>query len=304
MQRPLHMLPVPRFSLLSNGAGGCIMMMSQYPEKERFNMDILETVFAFTAGLALNTVLPLVILIGVGILVIYALMTLLDRALAKTKLEGAAASLIKSLLRVVLYLLLAMMVADRLGVDVTGVVALASVASLAISLALQDMLANVIGGFTLLSNHPFKSGDYVEIAGQSGVVQTIDITYTKLTTPDNKVISIPNSSVVASQIVNYSTAPNRRVDISISASYNTPSEKVREALLRAADVPTVVNDPDAPFVGLVKYGESAIEYTLRVWTPNADYWTTLFTINENIRTEFAAAGVEMTFPHLNVHLDK
>ena len=265
---------------------------------------MLENIFALVAGLALNTVLPLVLLIGVGVLVIYAIMTLVDRALAKSRLEGSAVTFIKTLLKVVLYLLLILMVADRLGVDVTGVLALTTVASLAVSLALQGMLSNIVGGFTLLSNHPFKSGDFVEIAGQCGVVQAIDITYTKLMTPDNKVISIPNASVVGSQIVNYSTSPNRRVDIAINVSYNTPTEKVREALLNAAAVPTVVNDPEPPFVGLVKYGDSAIEYTLRVWTPSADYWTTMFTVNENIRTEFAAAGVEMTFPHLNVHLDK
>lgn len=253
--------------------------------------------------LTLGRILPAVILLVVGLLAIKAILKFADRSLAKSKLEKAATGLIRSLTRVVLYLLLGVMVADRLGIDVTGVVALASVASLAVSLAFQDMLSNVIGGFTLLSNHPFKSGDFVEVAGQSGTVETIDITYTKLITPDQKVISIPNSSVVASQITNYSTEPTRRVDFAVSASYDAPIPTVKQALLDAAKMDDVLDDP-APFAAVEQYGDSAISYVLRVWTPSDRYWDVKFAINENIKAKFDQAGVEMTYPHLNVHLDK
>ena len=258
----------------------------------------------FFKNLTLDTILPAALLLIVGTLAIKAIVRLVNKSLAKTKLERAAVSLILSLLRVVLFLLLGLMAAAKLGIDVTGVVALASVASLALSLALQDSLSNVIGGFLLLSNHPFHSGDYVEIAGQAGTVQTIDITYTKLTTGDNKTISIPNSAVVASQIVNYSTSGTRRVDINVSASYNAPIETVKAALLEAAKLEAVIDTPAAPFAAVLSYGDSAINYTLRVWTTADAYWDVFFTINENIKREFDKAGVEMTYPHLNVHLDK
>ena len=258
----------------------------------------------FLKNLTLASVLPAAAMLVVGMLAIRVIMKLVDKSMAKSKLEKAAVSLIRSLLRVVLWVLLGLMIASKLGIDVTGVVALASVASLALSLSLQDALSNVIGGFMLLSNHPFHSGDYVEIAGQGGVVQTIDITYTKLTTGDNKTISIPNSAVVSSQIVNYSTSGTRRVDINVSASYNAPIATVKAALLEAAKLDTVLDAPAAPFAAVVSYGDSAINYTLRVWTTAADYWTTFFTINEKIKEEFDKAGVEMTYPHLNVHIDK
>ena len=263
----------------------------------------MESVIEFFTSLTLNTVIPVLLTAAVGVLVIRAILKLADRALSRFKLDKAAVSLLKSLTKVVLYVLLALMVAERLGVDVTGVVALASVASLALSLALQDALSNVIGGFTLLSNKPFKAGDYVEIAGQGGTVQAIDIAYTKLSTPDNKLIFLPNASVVASQIVNYSTATTRRVDVTVTASYDAPIETVKTALLRAADLPQVLSDP-APFAGVTNYGDSAIEYVVRVWTSNADYWNVKFAITEGISREFQASNVEMTFPHLNVHLDK
>ena len=264
---------------------------------------MFDTVTAWVTTLTLGTILPVALLLVVGVVVIKAILKLIDKTLGKSKLEKAACTLLKSLAKAVLYLLLAMMVADRLGIDVTGVVALASVASLALSLSLQDMLGNLIGGFVLLSKKPFKSGDYVDVAGQSGVIQSIDMSYTTLTTPDNKVISIPNSAVVASQIVNYSTAETRRVDISVSASYDAPIETVKAALLKAAEVDGALTDP-APFAAVLNYGDSAIEYVLRVWCSNADYWNVTFAVNENVKAQFDAAGVEMTFPHLNVHLDK
>ena len=265
---------------------------------------MIEEIRAAVSLVTLGSILPTVLLVVVGVFAIKAILALVDKSMSKTRLEKAATSLIRSLLKVVLYVLLGLMVASKLGIDVTGVVALASVASLALSLALQDALANVIGGFTLLSNHPFHSGDYVEIAGQGGTVQTIDITYTKLTTADNKTISIPNSAVVASQIVNYSTSGTRRVDINVSASYDAPIETVKAALLEAAKIDAVLDTPAAPFAAVLNYGDSAINYTLRVWTSAAEYWNAYFTITENIKAEFDKAGVRMTYPHLNVHIDK
>ena len=264
----------------------------------------MDEITSALSAVTLENVLPAVLVLLVGALFIRVILKLTKKSLAKTRLEKAAATLIYSLLKVVLIVLLGLMTASKLGIDVTGVVALASVASLALSLSLQDALSNVIGGFTLLSNHPFHSGDYVEIAGQAGTVQTIDITYTKLTTADNKTISIPNSAVVASQIVNYSTSGTRRVDINVSASYDAPIETVKAALLEAAKIDAVMDTPAAPFAAVLNYGDSAINYTLRVWTSADEYWNAYFTITENIKAEFDKAGVQMTYPHLNVHIDK
>ena len=165
---------------------------------------------------ALDKVLHAVLVLVIGLLIIRVVTKLLQGGLEKSHLEKAAHSLILSLAKVAMYILLGLSVASSLGIDVTGIVALASVLTLAVSLSLQNMLTNVIGGFTILSTHPFHSGDYVEIAGQSGTVQEINMTYTRLATFDNKLISIPNSAVVAAQIVNYSAADTRRVDIPVS----------------------------------------------------------------------------------------
>lgn len=249
------------------------------------------------------SVLPAALLFAVGVLLIRIVMNIVTKFLGKTKLEKAAHKLIKTAIRVVLYGLLVLMVAAKLGIDVTGVVALASVLTLAISLSVQNALTNVISGFTLLYTKPFTSGDYVEIAGQSGSVLEIGLTYTKLATPDNKSVSIPNSAVTSAEIVNYTVLGSRRVSVEIAVSYDSPTELVLDALKEAGNVPTILEDKP-PFAALSSYGDSAITYVLHVWSTADDYWTTLFSVNEQVRTVFQKKGISMTYPHLNVHLDK
>ena len=239
----------------------------------------------------------------IGILAIRIMMKVLTAALEKSKLEKAAYTLITSLAKTALWILLFLITASTLGIDVTSIVALASVLTLALSLALQNMVSNIIGGFTILYTHPFHSGDYVEIAGQSGTVQEINMTYTKLSTPDNKVISIPNSAVVAAQIVNYSAQETRRVEVVVSASYDTPVQKVIDALALAGTMDNVLLEP-APAAVVTGYGESAIQYSLRVWVRTEDYWDVYFAVNQRVKEIFDQQGVIMTYPHLNVHLDK
>ena len=266
-------------------------------------MEFILSIIAKVLNFLVNRTLPAVIVLVIGILAIVIVARVVDAALKKSKLEKAAHSLIKSVVKVALFILLGLIVCSKLGLDVTSVVALASVLTLAVSLALQNALSNLIGGFTLLYTKPFHSGDFVEIAGQSGTVQEIGLTYTKLATADNKIVSIPNSAVVATQIVNYTVSGTRRVQVIVSASYDAPVENVLAALREAGNVPTALQDP-APSAALLSYKESTIEYTLFVWCKAEDYWTTLFDANKNVKAVFAEKNITMTYPHLNVHLDK
>ena len=244
----------------------------------------------------------LLILIG-GIVAVRIVMIVLNKFLEKSKLELAAHTLIKSLVRVVLFLLLGLMVAESLGVDVTGVIALASVLTLSVSLALQNALANVFGGCTLLYTAPFHSGDFVDIGAESGTVVEIGMTYTKLQTPDNKMISIPNSTVVAGDIVNYSITGTRRVDIPVTAVYTESSQKVLDALIQAATHDKVMLDP-APVAVIDNYGDNTIRYVLRVWTKTADYWDVRNAVMLNVKSIFDAQGIKMVYPHIHVYNEK
>lgn len=266
-------------------------------------MDKILNWLSAAGNTALNRALSFLLILVVGLIIIRIVKTIVKKMLAKSKLEKAAHSLIKSVVSAVLYILLALMAASSLGIDVTGIVALASVVTLAVSLALQNSLTNLIGGFTLLYTKPFASGDYVEIAGQSGTVKEIGMAYTKLITPDNKLAQIPNASVVGSEIINYSCTGTRRVDVTVSAAYDVPVDKVIAALKEAASVEGILEDP-AMVAVVASYGESAINYVVRVWCPTEIYWDVYNATVYNVKKIFDRDGLRMTYPHLNVHLDK
>ena len=248
-------------------------------------------------------ILPAVILLVVGILVIRAITKIVSSALAKTKLDQSLCKLVLAVMQPVLYVLLGLMAVEKLGIDVTGVVALASVLTLAVSLTLQTFLGNIFGGFTLLYTKPFAPGHYVEIAGREGSVQEVGLAYTKLATPDNKIISIPNASVVAAEIVNYTVSGKRRVDFTVSCGWKVEAPLVIDALLEAAQVDAVLAEP-APVAALKGYADGLAQYGLMVWVKTEDYWDVTFAINENIQTQFREREIPMSVPQIAVHTEK
>ena len=266
-------------------------------------MEFWKNLWNSVSGFALHRLLPAMLILVAGILIVRITVKILNKALGKSTLDQAVVSLIVSVLRVILLLTVFLIAASSLGIDVSGIVALASVLTLAVSLAVQDALTNLIGGFTLLNTKPFTIGDYVEIAGQSGTVQQVGLTYTKLLTPDRKTVSIPNSAVVAAQIVNYTADGTRRVDITVNVAYSNDPDQVIAALKEAAAVPTALKSP-VPYCAISAYNDSTISYILQVWSTSDNYWPTMHGINRNIHTVLNERGILMTYPHLNIHLDK
>lgn len=254
-------------------------------------------------GYAFGKVLPAAAIFVVGVVVIKILMRIFVAMLKRSKIEEPAFSLFRSVMRSVLYVLLALVTASALGLDVTGIVAFASVLTLALSLSLQEALTNLIGGFTLLYTKPFTIGDFVEIAGQTGTVKTIGLNYTKLATTDNKTISIPNRNVVSAEVINYTVAGTRRSDITVSVSYDTPIPQVLEALKEAANVPTALADPGTKAV-VTDYAQDAVVYLLQVWSKSGDYWATTCQTKENIQRVFNERGIRMSYQNMNVTVKK
>ena len=264
-------------------------------------MKILEKLLGELAEFARQRMIPAVLITVLGLAAVRLALRMGAAALEKTRLEAGVRRLIRAAARVVLYLLLGLTVASAAGVDVTGIVALASVLTLAVSLSLQNALANVIGGFSLLYTKPFDLGDYVEVAEQFGQVREIGLTYTRLVTPDNKVISIPNSTVAAAQVVNHTAEGLRRVDVTVSVAFSVETRQVREALRRAADVPAV-RQPPAPLAAVQGYTELGVTYLLQVWCAAQDYWTALYQVNGQIKTCLEAAGITAAAPIRNVFI--
>ena len=177
-----------------------------------------------------------------------------------------------------------------------------ALSGLAVSLALQNTLSNLAGGITLLASKPFTVGDYVEIGSVSGTVSLVGLAYTTLVTVENKEIYIPNSQLSSATIINYTRLGRRRMEITISASYDAPTDAVKAALHEAvSQFPQILPDP-APEIRLSGYGASGIDYLLRAWTTSGDYWDVYYRLLEAIRPAFARHGVEMPYSQLDVHL--
>ena len=157
-------------------------------------------------------------------------------------------------------------------------------------------------GITILLTRPFEDGDFVEAGDVSGTVKDIGLIYTQLCTLDNKDIYVPNSDLSASKIVNYSREPQRRVDLTFGADYTCRPEQVKAALHNAVSLVSGILPEPAPFVRVSGYGESNIEYTVRVWCKTADYWTVYYDLMEAVGAAFDAHGVSMSYPQMNVHV--
>lgn len=245
-------------------------------------------------------VIFLICLIAIKIVTVVA-GKLLDKC---KKLEGTLKGFIKTALKIVLWALAIIIIADSVGIDTASLVAVLSIAGLALSLSVQNVMSNLFSGITLLLTRPFVQGDLIEVGANLGTVKSVGLFYTVIDTLDNRVVSIPNGDVTAASIVNYSRNPLRRVDLTFNASYESSTESVKAAILEAIAEDSRISDFQPPFVVIGAYKDSTVEYIVRVWCDNADYWDVYFGLNERVRESFARNGVKMSYAHVNVHVVK
>lgn len=225
-----------------------------------------------------------------------------DRAMERAKMDKGIRTFLRSGLKVLLWLVAICILLGYLGVPMTSLVAVLSVLGLAVSLAVQGILSNLAGGIMIVSTRPFGAGDYVEVGTISGTVKEVGLAYTVLTTPDNKVIHIPNGEVSGKTIVNYSANDTRRVEVLFNVSYDAKPETVKDCIARVAgEHPKILFTPE-PMIRVKGYGSSSIEYVVRAWCATGDYWDVYFDLQEQVKAAFDKAGVEMTYDHLNVHM--
>ena len=251
----------------------------------------------------LTSILPAILYLLVGLFVIRMLLSFLNNRLGKSNIDVTLHRFLSGSVKLVLYFILFMMVASALGIQVTSLVAVLSVAGLAVSLSVQGLLSNVLSGLMLLFIKPFKVGDYVEVGGVGGFIKEIGFVHTKILSFENILIYLPNSEVSNGKITNYSTEEKRRFNLNLTVSYDCPPDKVREVLLEyVSSNPNIDNEP-APFVAVSKYKESSIEYVVRAWADNSVYWDAYWDIHNGMDALFKKNGLVMTYPHLNVHIN-
>ena len=254
------------------------------------------------SGFSLASLISACVTLIIGLIIVKAVQKLVDKAVSATKYDANIKSTIVRAVKVICYIILLLIVASTLGVDTTSFVALASVATLGISLAAEDFIANLAGGLIILSTQPFTTGDYIEAAGVAGTVTEIHLHNTRLITLDGQAVIVPNKSLAGSNVVNYTVNGLRRVAVEIGTSYDAPAETVRAACLEAIqENPSVLQDP-APAVFLTGYGESRINYSMFFWVEPANYFSAMFAVREAVLGKFAKYGIAMTYDHINVHM--
>jgi len=266
--------------------------------------ETLGNVTTTIAGFTWMQVLFLVLLIVVCVIIRKAVLAVAEKAIVRLKVEKSLHGFIRSTLSIVLWFIIILIVADYIGIPVTSLLAVFSLVGLAISLAIQGTLSNLAGGIMILTAKPFVVGDFVEAGGISGVVSEIGLVYTKVTTVDNKIIFAPNSEISGSKIINYTNQDQRRVDLVVSASYDAPVEKVEQTLAGILEADSRILKDPAPFARVSGYGSSAIEYTVRAWCATGNYWDVHFDLLKQVKVAFDKAGIEMTYDHLNVHIQQ
>ncbi len=253
-------------------------------------------------NLSLGSIIKIILLALVLLVVIRLLNNLFDTFIVKSKIDKNLHGFLRATVKIVLYFVAVMILAGSLNIDVTSLIALLSVAGLALSLAIQGTLSNLASGIVILTTKPLHAGDYVAVGTEEGAVEEIGMTYTRLATWDRRIIFIPNSTVTTSNVTNYTVEGKRRVDLTVSASYESDVEAVKAALVHAVStVPELL--PDEPvFARVSGYQESAVEYAVRLWCRSEDYWDAYYNLLEAVKKSFDMNGIQMTYPHMNVHM--
>ena len=251
-----------------------------------------------------KSILLALVIFLVGRFLIGLINKLAARMMERKHLEASIQSFLKSFINILLTILLLISVVSALGVNTTSFAALLASAGVAVGMALSGNLQNLAGGIIILLFKPYKVGDYVDAQGVSGTVKEIQIFHTILQTVDHKVIYVPNGALSSGSVVNYSLSEDRRIEWSIGVEYGTDAEKVKSTLLSIASADGRILQDPAPFIALSGLGESSVDFVLRAWVKNADYWDVYFDLNRQIYEVFGQKGISFPFPQMVVHQAK
>ncbi|EOD55114.1 mechanosensitive ion channel domain-containing protein [Aeromonas molluscorum] len=257
------------------------------------------------------------LLLEYGVNITAALITLLLGYIATNLISGGVEKVMKarnldatithfvgSVLKYGLLVFVVLAALGRVGVQTTSFIAIIGAAGLAIGLALQGSLSNFAAGFLLIIFRPIKSGEFIEVAGTSGVVQSVQLFTTTLTSADNKMVVVPNSAILNGNIINYSRMDTRRVDMTFGIGYGSDLRKAKLVLERLVnEEPRILKEP-AVTIAVAALLDSSVSIVVRPWVKTGDYWGVWFDFHERVKLAFDAEGIEIPFPQMALHMHK
>ncbi len=243
-----------------------------------------------------------IILFAVGLFVIRIILKTFKFALIRRGVEVTLANFLTSIASILLKILLIITVASTVGIATTSFVAMIGAAGLAIGLALQGSLSNFAGSVLLMVFKPYKVGDSIVAQGQEGVVKDINVFNTVLITADNRRVVIPNGPLAGGVIVNVTAENARRIEIKVGVGYGSDIEKVKKIMLDLALADQrVLLKPAPPFVGIQNFGDNSVDLVFRIWVGAVDYWSTYYSMMEQIKIAFEKEGIDIPYPQRVVH---
>ncbi len=257
----------------------------------------------FIATYGLKILMAIVVFI-IGKWIARRIANFLSKGLTLKGVDPTIISFTGNLVYYALFTMVIIAALGQLGIQTASFVAIIGAAGLAVGFALQGSLANFAAGVLLILFRPFKVGDFVEAGGTAGVVYEISIFSTILKTGDNKRVIVANSTVMGGNITNYSTENERRVDLTVGVGYSANLDTVRKLLEEIASGDERIIDDRGYTIGVAELADSSVNFAFRVWVKTPDYWAVYFDLNENIKKRFDAAGIEIPFPQMDVHLTK
>ncbi|MCB1830144.1 MAG: mechanosensitive ion channel [Chromatiaceae bacterium] len=267
------------------------------------NLNIQEIFSVYVIPWAINISLALVIFYF-GRMVIGVVVKVLRKLLVKSRMDEILVNFISSIVKSLLLLFVIVAALDQLGVNTTSLIALLGAAGLAVGLALQGSLQNFAAGVMMIIFRPFKAGDYVEAGGTAGVVEAINIFSTTMRTGDNREIIVPNGSIYNGAITNYSARETRRIDMVFGISYGDDLRRARAIMQQVLDDDERVLKDPAYTVAVAELADSSVNFVVRPWVKNSDYWAVKFDLTEKIKLAFDDNGISIPFPQMDVHMQQ
>lgn len=283
---------------LANELGDKVEKLSQISWKEMF-----ERYVPVVCDYLLRIALVLVIFF-VGRKLIKKIVNLCDQALKRHGMEVTVRRFFCNVINALGYICMLGILLQTVGLTATSLTALVASAGVAVGLALQGSLSNFAGGVLILLMKPFVIGDYIVQGNTEGTVKEIGLVYTELITADNRLIVIPNGTLIDSSIVNVTATGKRRLELSVGIGYKSDLKKAKEVLIRLGENDPA-RDPENPVnVFVSELAESSVNLGLHVWVSSSEYWNAKWRLTENIKMAFDEEGIEIPFKQVEISVTK
>ena len=247
-------------------------------------------------------ILMAIVIFVFGRIIVKLIAALVCKGMRKSKIDETLVKFAQSLLGFVGMVFVIIAALAKLGIPTASMVAAVGAIGLAIGLSLQGALSNFAAGILIVTFRPFRVGDLVKISGEVGTVREIDLFTTKIITPDNKTLIVPNSSVTSGNIINFTETDDLRVDLTFGVGYDDDIDHVKKVLKGIIEADERVLKNPAPFIGVVEHGESSVNFAVRPWVKAENYWGVFFDFNERVKKAFDKEGISIPFPQRDIHI--